>query len=74
MIRTAILTFNENVTDHITGAANSAQAALNEIQNVLMGGAGKVNGVADTPARIQLRPRRRHDLDRRGNIAVQYRV
>ncbi len=48
VIRTAILTFNENVTDHITGAANSAQAALNEIQNVLMGSAGKVNGVADT--------------------------
>ena len=69
VIRTAILTFNENVTDHITGAANSAQAALNEIQNVLMGSAGKVYA-----ARIQLRPRRRHDLDRRGNIAVQYRV
>ena len=48
VIRTAILTFNENVTDHITGAANSAQTALNEIQNVLMGSAGKVNGVADT--------------------------
>ena len=48
VIRTAILTFNENVTDHITGAANSAQTALNEVQNVLLGSAGKVNGVADT--------------------------
>lgn len=48
IIRTAILTFNTNVTDHIQNAASDAQKALNEVQNALMGGAGKINGVADT--------------------------
>ena len=48
IVRTAILTFNSNVTDHIQNAASGAQKALAEVQNALMGGAGKINGVADT--------------------------
>lgn len=48
VIRTAILTFNTNVTDHIQNAASGAQKALEEVENTLLGTAGNINGVADT--------------------------